>query len=141
MATAKRKPTPPSPRKPVDVAAAFQTHPKITLATIGTIIAILAAIGPGVFWAINYYVSHSEFNAYQKHTATTLAWRDVQAIRTEAVVARNRVNDCELLKERGRGMTPLERATCAQYQAELDDANRRFVEARTLAAEASKEKQ
>lgn len=131
---AKKKPEPARAATPSErVTQVWHSYPKLTLATVGTLIAIVTGVMPYVTGWINDFIRRAEFDAHAQTEARRGAWRDVQTIRLEAVASRNRVNDCDLLKERGRTLTPLERATCAQYSQELDEANKRLEVARTAA--------
>jgi hypothetical protein len=145
-----KKPAPVAPAKraalvtPERMAQAWHSYPKLTLATIGAVIAILTSIAPFVTAWLGDFVRRPEFNLYKSEVLDTFkyqagkdAWRDVRAIRMEATVARNRVNDCDLLKERQTTLSPLERATCAQYLQEMNDANRRLIEAQATARAAT----
>lgn len=144
----KLKSVAPAPRQPLvtseRMVQAWHTHPKLTLATVGAVIAILTSIAPFVTTWYSDFVRHAEFNAYKEDNQRIFRsqdvkdmWRDVRAFRMEATVARNRVNDCNVMKERQRGLTQLERAVCDQYAQDLADANRRAVEAQAAAAAAS----
>lgn len=157
----KRKPKPKPPAR--DRAAAVRAHLvgawyRHPLALITGALALLgsaAAAGPLVLGAINYYQTaddakemekrlEAKFEKYQRAQERSDAWRDARSIRMEAIVAKNRTNDCNVLRDNlqraGKMMSPTERAACEQYQAELDDANRRYALAQTAAMAATKEK-
>lgn len=139
----------PSPKKknvrspvvtPERMLAAFHHYPKLTLTGLATIIGIITAIGPFVLTWYNDFVRHAEFNDYKTSTLRSDLWRDVRASQVEATLARNRLNDCNLLRERKQGLTALEKAVCKQYEDELDAANKRINVARDAAMALSKEK-
>lgn len=139
--TKPKPPVKPQPRLTSQaVKAAAENHPWWSLTTLGIVVAILAGLAPGIFWAIDYYLPRKEFRVHLETTARTDAWRDVQSFKRDATVARNRVNDCALIKERKGGMSPLEKAACAQYQDDMDAANAAWVEAQKNARVLSKEK-
>lgn len=133
-------------RKPVvtseNVAQVWRTYPKLTLASLAAIIAILTSIAPFAISWYNDFVRHAEFNQYKVEALRSDLWRDVRAFGMEAIVARNRVNDCNLMRERkNQVLSQLERNVCKQYEEDLAEANRRVIEARNAAMALAKDKQ
>ena len=133
----KKKPEPPNSQRVVNT---WHAHPVMTLGTAAAAVAVLAGIAPLLIWALHYYATHEELESHKAAEARVIAWATVQAIKNETLSLRNRVNDCDIQKDKAKAMTALERAACAQYQQEYDDATRRFNEARRSAGELSKEK-
>lgn len=132
--TAKRKP---AKRAPVVTAerikTAWHNHPKITLATIGALLTTMTAIGPFAAAWLSDFVRRAEFDANRRIEA----WRYVETVGLSATAARNRVNDCDILRDKGK-LSDIEKKACAQYQADLDAANRRINDAVAEAKSLSK---
>jgi hypothetical protein len=135
----KRKPTPlPALKKPPVVTpeglmSLWHRHPKMTLATVATIITILTSIAPFVSAWINDFIRRVEFNEYKTQALRDDRWRDVRAYRIEATMARNRLNDCNILKQNKHVLSSLERAVCDQYEQDMNDANHKLMEAQSKA--------
>lgn len=139
--TSRKRPAPePIPPASTHIVNTWKSHPVATLGTIATLVAVLSGIAPLLIWALHYYATHEELETHKSTEARVTAWGTVQSLKTEQLVLRNRVNDCEIRKETPGKVSALERQACAQYQQEFDDASRRFIEARKVATEMSKEK-
>ncbi len=116
-------------------------HPIVSLSTIIGVVTLISMLAPGVFWAISHFQTVDDAKKVENELRRNIAWGLVQSIKTESIALRNRVNDCDIRKDKQDQMTRLERDACAQYQQEFDDATRRFNEARKAALEiSSKEK-
>ena len=122
------------------VAEVWHTHPKLTLAAIATVVAIVSGTVPILLAVIHFFATHDELETHKQHDESVAAWTQVQGIRTELVGMRNRVNDCDIIKERRQAMTDLERKACNQYAEEFADATRRYQAAQTAAKLTTKEK-
>lgn len=152
MAT--RKKTVPRPTMHARITKAWYEHPLATLSAIGTAVGILAAVGPVILYGIHYFASHDELDAHKLADLRAQLWATVQADKLElgqvdakAVALRNRVNDCDIARDKREPMTILERTACEQYRVELsaaqklyDDTNKQYSDARAAAFAASKEK-
>ncbi len=136
-------------------ARAVIHHPWLTWGTLASIVAVIGGLGAGALWMADWLGDHvqtvaaskiaddkarAELAAHQVNDSRTFAWSSVQAVKNEMVALRNRVNDCNIQKEKVKAMTTLERAACFQYQQEFDDAVRRFEAARIAAVATTKEK-
>jgi hypothetical protein len=113
---------------------ALQTVISAVASTIIGVVAVLA-------WTDNRYElrDHSpdrppdmtlrqEMLAGRTTAQRTSAWITVQLVKNEATAARNRVNDCNVLREKA-ALTPMERGVCKQYDDELPMAQRRYDDA------------
>lgn len=111
----------------------WHSHPKLTLATLATVITILTSIAPFVSQWYSDFVRRVEFTEYKTQELRNDRWRDVRAYRVEGTIARNRVNDCNILKQNKHVLSSLERATCDQYEQDMKDANNKLMEAQSKA--------
>jgi hypothetical protein len=136
--TVKPKPRSDKPTLQVRVRAAAERHPVITLSSVALIVSIIGGAAPVIAWAIDRYETRAHAGEVEANLHRALAWSAVQAIKTEVMVSRNRVNDCDIAEQKQAGTSSLERAACAQYRAELADAAKRFDDARRAAMELSK---
>lgn len=135
------------------ITKAWYEHPIATLGAIASVVAILAAIGPVLLYAVHYFATHDELEAHKHSDANAALWNTVQANKTDkalidnkAVALRNRVNDCNIARAK-KQMSSLETQACNQYDVELGAAqeefrvaDKRLEAARTAAKDATKEK-
>lgn len=119
-------------------------HPWAALTVVATMVAVLSGISPMLLAAFNYYETHAQAIAAEDRLHAeiavnrlqadrNLAWASVQSIKTEITVSRNRVNDCDIAEQNKVVESALERQTCNQYRADLQDAVTRFADARKTA--------
>lgn len=120
------------------MAVAAKRHPVISLSSVALLIGIMASLGPAALWALNYYETRANAQVQYGSFNRLMAWSTVQSVKTEVVALRNRVNDCDIAKDKGQSMTDLERKACSQYYDEFKDAQSRFDEARRSAMLLSK---
>lgn len=139
-------------------ARAVTSHPWWSLGTLISVIAILPTIAAALAWAFGFIETtatadrreaklHGEIltlkadtDAHKISDARTSAWAYVQSLKNEQMALRNRVNDCDIKKDKRESMTSLERGACTQYQQEFDDATRRYNDARATATATAREK-
>lgn len=77
---------------------------------------------------------HAELNEMRASNARQSAGLTTQLLQTSTIVARNRVNDCNIMKQqKGTKITTLELTACFQYEQDYEDARRRFDQAQTNA--------
>ncbi len=166
MPAAKKKPVKKTTRESITVAdvhrsavhariaSAWYRHPVALISGGLALLGAVATASPLLLGALRYYQTaddaadmerrlEAKFGKFQQSQQTSDAFRDMRSIRMEAIVAKNRVNDCNVLRDNlqraGKYMSPTERAACDQYQGELDDANRRYAEAQRAAMALTKE--
>ena len=137
--TARKKTQPRSPS--ARITETWHRRPWLTLTTIGTAVAILSAVGPVVVATLHYFTTHAEFVAHQQHDEAKDAWSAVRQAESDAINRRNRVNDCNVLREKKGALSPLERAVCLQYDDDLRDAQAALVKLKAEALLTTKEKQ
>ena len=148
---AKPKAAKPEVRMSERLTQTWHHHPLVSLGTIATVVTIIVSVAPWVTGYIkNFETVESAkrandavmvlIEAHKVNDARTQAFTTVQLLRQETVTQRNRVNDCEIKKDKKDKMTTLERSACAQYQQEFDDATRRFNDARKTAMDSTREK-
>lgn len=115
----------PAANKSARIVGIWHQYPKLTLGTVATLIAIITGIAPWVTGWLSQFITRQEYDVHLRGEA----WRYVETVRLSATAARNRVNDCNLLKEQRRAVSPLERATCDQYAQDLAEANAKIADA------------
>lgn len=126
---------------------AVNAWPKLTLGTAAAVVGILGVLVPWLIaWEAQYQrveqakIEAAQIRSEMKQHSTAderaLAWTRYGTTRTEALVLRNRLNDCAVQVAQGAKQTPLEIAVCRQYEDEWRDADTRAKEAR-LAAQAT----
>jgi hypothetical protein len=124
-----------------------RAHPKITLGVIGAIVGILGVVVPwGIAWEDRYQrkidaareaeAMRHEIRVGDARSERAQAWSRYGQARTEAIVLRNRLNDCAVQVAAGKKQTPLEIAVCGQYDDEYREADARAKEARAAAQKA-----
>lgn len=164
---AKRKPDLPRPTWQARAAATVKRHPGWSWSTIAAIGATLAIGGQFAVYALGFVqttwgaermenklrgemLAHvtllrsettavkDELSAFKATVNRNMAWSSAQMLSMQATTSRNRVNDCNILKQKkGLEVSALEQAACAQYQQDMDDANRRLSEAQAAALKLS----
>ena len=122
------------------LAHAWHERPLAVLGAIATVVTILAGVGPVTTALFGYYATQADLIEHKESDALAAARQAVRDWRIEATLARNRVNDCDIIKDRGKAQSDLERRACAQYREELSVAQQRYYKARETVAELNKEK-
>jgi len=152
----------PKPSLRARSATHFRNHPAIAWGTLAAIFTILGVIVPGGWfvWRMLELAEHAsatyetkidssakfaeaigrieKVNSDLVGTKRNAAWLFVGQARMDVTALRNRVNDCDIRKEKHETMSALERAACSQYQQEFADAQRRFIDAQTTANNVSR---
>lgn len=149
------KPTKPKavPKAPMHerMKEAWYQHPVAIVSGVLIFLGAAVSATPAIQWAVGYYQTsenakamearlRAELEAYKTVKQRNDAWAKSQDLRRDTVLARNRVNDCNLLKERKSGLTPLEKNVCQQYDDELRLATSKFDKAQSDADSMSKDK-
>lgn len=111
---------------------------KLTIATVGGIVAMLGILGPGIAWFFDLFETSSNAKLRDLGNRQRDAWASYNVARLETLVLRNRVNECDEKQESGN-MTPTAVAACRDYRREYETAATRsgklFEEARALSNE------
>lgn len=150
----KRKPPPAPAKAPMHerIKDAWYKHPLAIVIGIIAFLGSLSAATPITQWMLGYYFTsekaqamearlHGELEAYKVLDQRTAAWAAVGDARRDTVLARNRVNDCNLLKQRKNySLTVLEQNICTQYDEELRLATQQFDRASETARDMSRSK-
>lgn len=151
---AKKKPAPaPSPTWGGRTAEVVRAHPKITWGTAAAVVSILGVLTPGYIWWEDRYQRkeaarlaeeriRSEIKDQTEHNARNRAWllagqatANAGQARLESVIMRNRVVECREKMAGQKSISTYAASVCAQYEAELKDAqDRTEVLAREAAA-------
>lgn len=76
--------------------------------------------------------------AHDKIDRRNDAWQSVGISRIEILILRNRVNECNVMKQRAKALTSLEISVCQQYDDELKQGQDRFEKQRDLAQSLSR---
>lgn len=149
-----KRPPKPKPAKPPTherLKAAWYRHPVAIISGVLAFLGAAVSATPAIQWAVGYYQTssdakeqeirlHAEIEAHKIVERRTNAWAMVQDLRRDTVLSRNRVNDCNLLRERTSGLTTLEKNVCDQYRDDLEQATKKYNEAVQQAQALSKEK-
>lgn len=149
------KPTKPKavPKAPMHerMKEAWYQHPVAIVSAVLVFVGAAVSAAPAIQWAFGYYQTsenaklmaaqlRAELDAYREAQRRSGAWGNVGDLRRDTVLARNRVNDCNLLKERKSGLTILEKNVCKQYDDELTLATDKFDRAQREAMMMTKDK-
>jgi len=102
----------------------MRSHPFLTLTSIAAIVTILAVVIPSMFWLAAQFQTSSKAEAADQRNMRRDAWAAYNIARLEALLLRNRVNECDE-KTAARRLSPPELASCQQYRREFDDATKR----------------
>lgn len=120
----------------------------LTPGNIGTLVMVIGALITSAVWIDNRYITADEMKAMetritarsqQRESAIMrkLAWSAVTDAKRDAIVARNRVNECNIKRDKREPFTALERAVCTQYEDDLHNAQVAFEAAQQLAKSTS----
>jgi hypothetical protein len=144
-------------------ARVVQGHPWLSLGTLASLAAVVPVVIAGLAWAFGFIettahaqgredklrsemVAHvatiyaevnknkREFDDFKASYTRESAGVFLQLLENKVYVARNRVNDCEIMRGKQQ-MSTLERAACSQYDAEYVEAKRRFENQQTAASQ------
>ena len=139
------------------IAQAWYKHPIAIATAFATFIGAVASGIPAARWIIDHVDAKTVQANLDAHKLADLQqglWRNVAVeninrglIDSKLVALRNRVNDCDIDRDRSRPMTSLEARACQQYhdefktaQDDYNEASRKVNEARAAALAVSKEK-
>ena len=128
------------PQMSARLTATWHNHPLFTLGTIVSLFTLITLGSPWINSAFHYFETADEAKQREASLRALIAndererkrenaWARVQSIKNSQIALRNRVNDCDIKKDKRDTMTPLERQACKQYQDEFDDAVRQFNQA------------
>lgn len=110
------------------IANAAKAHPWGTIGAIIAFAASLASAWPIFVTASHYYYTASDAADWRTELERRMAWAEVRDLKRDAVVARNRVNECRIKINNKEAMSNMEHAVCDQYEDELRDAQRAYTE-------------
>jgi hypothetical protein len=122
-----------------------------TPGNIGVAVGVVATLAGAVTWVDHHFISADEAQAMEtrimgearareSRVMRRLEWAAVTDARRDAIVARNRVNECNIKREKkDETMSQLERSVCAQYDDDLHLAQGEYEKALSAAKAMSKE--
>jgi len=123
------------------VARAVVNYPKWTWATLASVATVLAALGGGVVYVVNYFVAKSDFVNHIEREQRQSAWHDVGHINMRVERLGDEVDRLSTRKlVQGNKLSPTDEAEARVWQRKLETAAGQLVEAQRAAKEASKEK-
>lgn len=130
-------------------------HPWLTWSTLSTIVGLLPVLGAIAAWGFGFLETSAQAKALEdrlrSETAAHVAliygelnklkasvearWASddrssagmfLQLLENRVIVARNKINDCNILREKKMMMTPMEMSSCFQYESNYAEAKRRW---------------
>lgn len=119
---------------------AWSTHPWFSISTVVGLLTIATIAAPWLNDALGYFETSANAKKIEKDIRREMAWGSVQSVRAEVIALRNRLNDCNIKRDKKEEMTSLEHSACDQYQEEFDEATRRWNSAKDAAMKKSKDK-
>jgi hypothetical protein len=161
--TAKNRRASDGPELRNKAAHAVQRHPWWSLGTLASLAAVVPVVIAGLAWAFGFIetTAHAqvredklrdelkanvatiyaelnknkrEFDDFKAGYMRESAGVFLQLLENKVYVARNRVNDCEIMRGKQK-MSGLESAACSQYDADYLEAKRRYESQQTAATQ------
>lgn len=135
-ARASARPTP-KPKRSLRVEEFIRSRPWLSMASVAATLALLTQVLPIVLWVRGYFQTTDDarsqearltalYRAGEVQNARRDAWGAYTSARLEAVLLRNRVNECDE-KVEARALRPKEVAACRQYTREFEAANSKLT--------------
>lgn len=133
MTAAKKKKAPAATR--ATVRAAVRAHPWLTWGTLASIVAVAAGAGSFILWVTGQFQTTDAARSHATRDEQRYAWIVYGQSKTNVLLLRNRLNDCNAKPI----VTRAERPACDQYKQEYEEEARKAQDLYRDAMRAGKE--